>query len=176
MSGGCGSGGAAGCACGSVVEGGYPGAGQPRSGSAPVASGMSRRTVFRAVGTAGVAAAGAGSLAACGEPAPAADEFAKAEPSSVPIADVEVGSGTIVDQTYVVAQPRQGEFFAYSSVCPHQGCQVRQVTAADITCPCHNSVFSVEDGSVLTGPAESGLTPAEVTVDGDTLTVSPAGG
>ncbi|WP_291799459.1 MULTISPECIES: Rieske (2Fe-2S) protein [Brevibacterium] len=135
----------------------------------------SRRTVFRAAGTVGVAAA-AGGLAACGEQEPPADQFAAAQPATVPVAEVEVGSGTIVDQTYVVAQPREGEFYAYSSVCPHQGCQVRQITEADITCPCHNSIFSVEDGSVLTGPAESGLTPAEVTVEGDSLTVAPAAG
>ena len=42
----------------------------------------------------------------------------------------------------------------------------------DIDCTCHGSKFSIEDGSVVNGPAKKPLEPLKVTVDGDELSVS----
>jgi Rieske Fe-S protein len=53
---------------------------------------------------------------------------------------------------------------AFSSTCPHQGCQVNKVSDGKIDCPCHGSVFDARTGAVLAGPAPSGLPPRPVTV------------
>jgi Rieske Fe-S protein len=85
--------------------------------------------------------------------------------------DVPVGSGKVFDQV-VVTQPAAGTFKAFSATCTHQGCTVSEVTATGISCPCHGSVFSITDGSVVNGPATKPLTAMKVTTDNGTLTVS----
>ncbi len=92
-------------------------------------------------------------------------------PTTVKAADVPVGSGLIVGQ-FVVTQPKDGTFEAFSYICTHQNLPVQQVTDAAIVCGRHGSSFSLADGSVLTGPAEKSLTKATVAADGDTLTIS----
>ena len=99
----------------------------------------------------------------------------EAEPtkdSSLPASDVPVGSGTVIEDTYVITQPKEGEFFAFSSVCTHQGCQVTRITEEAIICPCHSSNFSVTTGEVVSGPAEEPLPKYEVSESGGTLTVT----
>lgn len=139
-------------------------AGAPASTPAP-----SRR---RVVGTAGLAAAGAVGLAACGSGSgsgAASAPQAPAGPTDVAAAaDVPVGSGVKVDTggvQAVVGQPTAGTFTAFSPVCPHQGCQVNP-SGKTYVCPCHNSVFDMTTGDVTGGPAASGLTSYPVTVKG----------
>lgn len=89
------------------------------------------------------------------------------------VKDVPVGGGMISDaKKVVVTQPAAGTFKAFSAVCTHQGCTVSAVSANGIACPCHGSVFSIDDGSVVNGPATKPLTPMKVTVDNGTLVVS----
>jgi Rieske Fe-S protein len=84
-----------------------------------------------------------------------------------------VGGGTVLgDQEVVVTQPTEGEFMAFSAVCTHQGCLVQSVSEGKINCPCHGSAFSVEDGSVVTGPAQTPLERRTVSVEGDQISVS----
>lgn len=113
-------------------------------------------------------------LAACGGDDGSSDtatEPPAAGEALGPAADVPVGGGTIyADQKIVVTQPTEGDFKAFTAVCTHQSCLVSKVTAESIDCTCHGSKFSVEDGSVLNGPATTGLTPVTVTVDGDQIT------
>ncbi len=86
----------------------------------------------------------------------------------VATADVPVGSGVIVGAAgVVVTQPTEGEFKGFSSTCTHQGCQVSAVDGETISCACHNSRFSIEDGSVVGGPAPSPLPEVAVSVSGD---------
>ena len=86
-------------------------------------------------------------------------------------ADVEVGGGVIYPkQRIVVTQPTQGEYKAFSALCPHQGCIVSSIAEGKITCPCHGSAFSVKDGSVVQGPATTALKEARITVDGGRIT------
>lgn len=73
---------------------------------------------------------------------------------------------------FVVTQPSSGTFAAYSNVCPHQGCAVSQIKGTEITCPCHESTFSLADGARISGPTPRGLTAAKATVSGETVTVS----
>jgi Rieske Fe-S protein len=81
---------------------------------------------------------------------------------------VAVGSG-IITADYVVTQPAAGTFKAFSKICPHAGCPVNKVTGSTISCPCHGSQFSITDGSVKAGPAQTGLTPKEIKVQGTNI-------
>ena len=91
---------------------------------------------------------------------------------SLPTSDVPVGGGRVLaEEKVVVTQPSEGDFRAFSSICTHQGCPVGKVEDGVIVCPCHGSQFSIEDGSVLTGPATAPLEEAAVTVEGDRLTL-----
>jgi nitrite reductase/ring-hydroxylating ferredoxin subunit len=83
----------------------------------------------------------------------------------VSTADVPVGGGTILDaQQVVVTQPVEGEFKAFSAICTHSQCLVGSISDGEIRCPCHNSLYSIDDGSVLGGPAPRPLPPVAVTV------------
>ena len=105
-------------------------------------------------------------------PAPAPAPVEQAPLGQAPAADVlattgtiPVGGGTILaEQDLVITQPVAGEFRAFSATCTHQGCAVGGVADGEIVCPCHGSVFSARDGSVLTGPATTGLAERNITV------------
>ncbi|MER6012359.1 Rieske (2Fe-2S) protein [Streptomyces bluensis] len=84
--------------------------------------------------------------------------------------DIPEGGGMVfADQKMVVTQPTAGEFKAFSSTCTHQGCAVKSIKDGVINCPCHNSNFSITDGSVKSGPATKPLPAMEITVDGDSI-------
>lgn len=75
---------------------------------------------------------------------------------------------------FIIAQPTAGNFVAYSAVCPHQGSKITQVLDdGSVRCPSHGSVFDLETGAALAGPADKPLTTATLTEEGDTLTVAP---
>lgn len=87
--------------------------------------------------------------------------------------EIEVGGGTIfAEERVVVTQPTEGEFKGFSSTCTHQGCQVATVSDGIIQCPCHGSQFSIEDGSVMGGPAPGPLAPVELTVKGGAISLA----
>ncbi|MFI6205960.1 Rieske (2Fe-2S) protein [Streptomyces sp. NPDC051041] len=157
------------------------------SASPQPAAGPARRTVV-AAGAAGLAVA----LTACGgsEDVPsgaaspdssgtardsggtggspggdAAAGAALASASEIP----EGGGKVFADRKVVVTQPSAGEFKAFSATCTHQGCAVRSVADGVINCPCHNSNFSITDGSVRSGPATAPLPAVEITVSGDSI-------
>jgi nitrite reductase/ring-hydroxylating ferredoxin subunit len=134
---------------------------------------VSRRLVLLGGAAIGTAAA----LAACGEDSASGSTAQSGSDASagaeLNVADVPVGGGTIVASPgVVVTQPSQGSFKAFSAVCTHQGCVVSKVENGRIICACHNSMFSAADGSVVSGPATRALAARNVTVSGDTLTVS----
>jgi len=88
-------------------------------------------------------------------------------------ADIPVGGGKIFDdEGVVITQPTEGEFKGFSNICTHQGCPVTDVTDGQIHCSCHNSMFSIEDGSVESGPASSALDEVALTVDGDSISIA----
>lgn len=95
------------------------------------------------------------------------------QPVTLPVADVPSGGGVILKgQGFVVTQPTDGQFKAFRSTCPHQGCEVTHVNEGEIICGCHGSRFDLASGDVTRGPATTGLGAATVTQDGDTLTVT----
>lgn len=73
---------------------------------------------------------------------------------------VPVGGGIKVQSSVgvlMIVQPSRGKFTAFSAICTHLGCEVSRATAQAITCTCHNSQFSTNNGAVLSGPAEGAL-------------------
>lgn len=128
---------------------------------------LTRRGVLQRAAVGGVALP---LLAACG--ADGGSSGTEAQGTTLAGSDVPVGGGTILaDHQIVVTQPSQGDFKAFSAVCTHQGCPVQAVADGKIQCPCHGSSFSVEDGSVIDGPATVALEAVPVSVEGDQLTV-----
>ncbi|MEI5527622.1 Rieske (2Fe-2S) protein [Streptomyces brasiliscabiei] len=84
--------------------------------------------------------------------------------------DIPEGGGKIfASEGVVVTQPEAGSFKAFSSVCTHQGCAVKSIADGVINCPCHNSNFSIADGSVKSGPATKALPAKEVSVSGESI-------
>lgn len=123
---------------------------------------VSRRRVLAA----GAGVASVPALAACaGGEEPTVEDVASGTVLTA-TADVPVGGGVITDAV-VVTQPTAGEFKGFSSTCTHQACQVGSVADRRIVCGCHGSAFSIEDGSVESGPARSPLPEIEITVEGD---------
>ncbi len=89
------------------------------------------------------------------------------------VADVPVGGGVVIsDPPVVVTQPNAGEIKCFTAICPHAGCLVGAVAKDEIICPCHGSRFSAVDGSVIAGPAEQGLAPAAVSVQGTNVVLA----
>ena len=149
---------------------------------------VARRTVL--AGGLGVAAAAV--LAGCGDEEGSDAETSAADDSSSepkagepetsdsgsasqtstvlgPTADVAVGGGVIFTaDKVVVTQPSKGVFRAFDVTCTHAGCPVDEVTDT-INCPCHGSMFSLEDGAPVGGPAEAPLATKDVTVKDGTL-------
>jgi len=84
--------------------------------------------------------------------------------------DVPVGGGTILtDKKIVITQPQSGTFHAFTAVCTHAGCTVGSVSSGTINCPCHGSRFSINNGSVVNGPATSPLAPIKIKVQGTSI-------
>ena len=84
------------------------------------------------------------------------------------VADVPEGGGIIAGD-FVITQPTAGTFKAFSKVCTHQGCDVSKVDGGVIICPCHNSEFSIQNGTPQNGPARQKLPEKKVKVDGDNV-------
>lgn len=128
-----------------------------------------RRVIQAAAVTGGLA--GVGLTSACASE----DEGGASGPMlTVAASEVPVGSGLVLDNTYAVVQPTEGEFRAFTAICPHQGCAVREITETEIICPCHSSRFSTTDGTAMSGPTDAPLAPAQVTEADGQLTIGPA--
>ncbi|MFC6044198.1 Rieske 2Fe-2S domain-containing protein [Nocardioides hankookensis] len=134
--------------------------------------GITRRKTLTGAAALGV---GAPLLAACAgsDSGDTATEAPAAGEELGATSEVPVGGGKVfADQKIVVTQPTEGDFKAFSAVCTHQSCLVSQVTDGTIDCLCHGSKFSDSDGSVVNGPATSGLSEVTIKVAGDTISTA----
>jgi Rieske Fe-S protein len=123
---------------------------------------MKRRDVLKAGAVTGALAVVGVSVSSC-----AKEAAVTMSADSIAVTDIPVGGGVIVSEPPVVlTQPTAGDVKAFTSICPHQGCKVSEVSNNEIYCPCHGSKFSALDGSVIQGPATEGLSAAAVAVDG----------
>nr|MDT0659573.1 Rieske (2Fe-2S) protein [Micromonospora sp. DSM 115978] len=87
--------------------------------------------------------------------------------------DVPEGGGLIVQgQNVVITQPAAGEYKCFDAICTHQGCPVSNVDGGTINCTCHGSKFSIEDGSVTTGPARTPLAEKQIKVEGESISLA----
>jgi Rieske Fe-S protein len=126
----------------------------------------SRRSVLCGLAAAGLATP---LLAACGSGGDAAStSTGKAGDVLIATTKVPVGGGALAEEAAVfVTQPEKATFKAFSAVCTHQSCTVERVSIdGHIRCPCHGSEFSLEDGSVVHGPATKPLPEIPVKVQG----------
>ncbi|KHL11281.1 Rieske Fe-S protein [Mumia flava] len=153
---------------------------------------LDRRRVLQGVAVVGGATVATSLLAACGEDtsgSTGSGSGARSDAASDPAttdggsdggggggtvlgstSDVPVGGGRLYEgEKVIVTQPTEGEFVGFSAVCTHQGCIVSLIEDDTMTCPCHNSEFSAEDGSVLGGPASEPLPSVAVSVSGDEI-------
>lgn len=88
--------------------------------------------------------------------------------------EIPVGGGVVrADAGLVITQPEEGTFLGFSSLCTHQGCDVREVNDEGIYCACHGSVFSISDGAPTTGPATAPLRSIQLIDNGDSLSHTP---
>jgi Rieske Fe-S protein len=156
---------------------------------------MSRRTVLRGAAVGGAVVAGGSVLSACGGDTTTADPSSStpaASPTeSGPTAgansgggsggaeiltttgDVPVDGGVVLDtDKVVITQPKANDFKGFSAVCTHLGCLVNDVSGGTINCPCHGSQYSIEDGSVVSGPAPSPLPAVDIKVEGNNIVKS----
>lgn len=130
---------------------------------------VSRRSAFARFGI--VTLAGAG-VAGC-----AVDDGGDQGPTEVEgeiasVDEVPVGGGIVDnDAEVVLTQPADGEFRGFTAICTHQGCTVSDVADGTINCACHGSRFSIEDASVVNGPATEPLTEYELTVQAGSISL-----
>jgi Rieske Fe-S protein len=118
------------------------------------------------------AAASSSAASPSASPSPSATSAAPSGPS-IAAAEVPVGGGVVLaDADYVVTQPAKGTFKAFGKKCTHQGCPVSKIVDREIICNCHGSHFSIEDGSVQSGPADEPLPEAPTTVSGDQVVIT----
>ncbi|GII65828.1 iron-sulfur protein [Sphaerisporangium krabiense] len=130
-------------------------------------------------GTDSAAPADGGSSASQPAPASSAAEGSGASGSGgeanvlAKTADIPKGGGKVFkEQKVVVIQTSDGQFKAFSAICPHQGCTCNAVSNGTINCPCHGSKFSIDDGSVTAGPAKQPLEEKQIKVDGDSISLA----
>ncbi|RZU17836.1 Rieske (2Fe-2S) protein [Streptomyces sp. BK239] len=167
------------------------------SASLNPASGPARRAVVAAAGAAGLAvaltacggsdddasgssnsSAGAGTAGAAGSAGSTGGSSASTGGGAggtalTTTAEIPQGGGKVFeDKKVVVVQPSAGQFKAFSSVCTHAGCAVKSIADGVINCPCHNSNFSITDGSVKSGPAKKPLPEVPIKVSGDSITLA----
>jgi len=151
-------------------------------------SGPDRRSIMKAAALVVVPVAGVGAVAACSSSNSSSSSSNGSSGSagssggnggsgngsvSVPSSSVPVGGGYVdKNNLVVVTQPQAGVYKAFTAVCPHQGCTVANVSNNQIQCPCHGSIFSAKDGTVINGPATTALSPMTATVSGANVTVT----
>jgi nitrite reductase/ring-hydroxylating ferredoxin subunit len=140
--------------------------------------GTSRRALLLGAGAVGATTV----LAACGDDsgtnppgsgapgattAPTQPGGALAKTSEIP----EGGGKIITAQGVVVTQPTAGTFKGFTNICTHMNCPIANVEGGTINCTCHGSKYSIEDGSVKTGPATRPLAAKPIKVSGDSITL-----
>ena len=141
-----------------------------------------RRAVIAAIAGIGATAACAPAAGPSASPsaAPSAGPTPGASLAHVPatraprpvagVDEIPIGGGRVFpERRVVVTQPTAGEFRGFGIVCTHDGCELNAVAEGTINCPCHGSRYAITDGSVVQGPARTGLRVEQVAVDGDEI-------
>ena len=66
-----------------------------------------------------------------------------------------------------------GKYYAIGNRCTHMGCLLSDGTlrGENVTCPCHGSVFNVQTGAVVKGPAKKSETTYGVRIEEDQVLI-----
>jgi nitrite reductase/ring-hydroxylating ferredoxin subunit len=66
-----------------------------------------------------------------------------------------------------------GKYYALGNKCMHRGCKLSggKIKGNNIECPCHGSVFNIETGKVVNGPAEKNEPTFKVKLRGKEIMV-----
>ncbi|HZE64990.1 MAG TPA: Rieske (2Fe-2S) protein [Sporichthyaceae bacterium] len=102
------------------------------------------------------------------------DERGKSKSPQVlgPASAIKVGGCKIYKkQKVVVTQPTKGKYFAFSSTCTHQACELIDCEGGKLNCPCHASTFDMTTGKPDTPPATVPLPKKKVKVVGGKVTL-----
>jgi len=75
----------------------------------------------------------------------------------------------------VMLYAQGGRILALSDRCSHRGCALHEGSVNDgaVECPCHGSIFRLEDGSIVRGPATAPQPTYETRVTGGMVEVRP---
>ena len=149
---------------------------------------MERREFLSWVGTGAIASFLPVAIAACGSnPDSGTSSTGTTEPTTTANASVDdgrVNMGKAADlndngflyskaDNIIVVRNEDGSLSALNPKCTHQQCPVEwDAEAANLSCPCHGSVFAT-DGSVLSAPATTPLASyADVVEEGEDIFVT----
>ncbi len=82
-----------------------------------------------------------------------------------------------VDGTDVAVFNQGGRLFAIAATCTHEGGPLDEgdVESLRVTCPWHGSVFDIQTGRVLQGPAEESVKAFRVRAEDDALIFETSG-
>jgi len=88
------------------------------------------------------------------------------------VADFEAGEirACRVRGEEVAVANLNGHLYAFSNVCTHEGLGLSgygDILGRNVICTMHSSIFEIETGRVIGGPAPEGLTVYEVRIEGD---------
>jgi Rieske Fe-S protein len=79
------------------------------------------------------------------------------KPIQVDIHKPAPANGVIVSQEFILFD-RNDKCWALSRKCTHLGCKLNYLEELDILeCPCHQSKFNTQNGTVIEGPAQHPL-------------------
>jgi cytochrome b6-f complex iron-sulfur subunit len=84
-----------------------------------------------------------------------------------------LGPNTLDSSGIFVYRTSKTSVEAMSRTCTHLGCQVAAFANGVAKCPCHGSQYDM-NGQVINGPANKPLTRFQASLDGTTITITPA--
>jgi thiosulfate dehydrogenase [quinone] large subunit len=86
--------------------------------------------------------------------------------NQVPVGQAATFTDPVSGDPAYIYRESQGNFVAFDAICPHAGCTVSPYVSQKLAvCPCHGSEFDLITGVVISGPAQSNLTPINVNYD-----------
>lgn len=133
----------------------------------------SRRSFVRTTAVAGLAGTSGLALSACQTDALAEEESAPATHEGftwetlVSAEDLPVGQtgrAQAGEHELLLYRASEEEVHVFSNVCTHEGCAV-DAQEDRFHCPCHGSVYQLEDGVPYGGPAREPLTRFTAEID-----------
>ena len=98
--------------------------------------------------------------------------FGRSSPPAIvaTIGDIPVGGHKLFrypaeTDPCILLRLSENKFVAFDQRCTHLSCPVYvDAKARQLVCPCHEGLFSAEDGRPMAGPPKRGLTQLEVTM------------